>query len=69
MQQEAFILHTLWHAWKQQLADENLLDPATANRQRLAGHLHNPGTTELWLIGFTEFSPGEIHWLRTLLDS
>ncbi|GMQ87345.1 MAG: hypothetical protein BMS9Abin08_0546 [Gammaproteobacteria bacterium] len=68
LQQEAFILHTLWHAWKQQLATEKLQDPATANRQRLADHLRNPGTTELWLIGHTEFSPGEIHWLRTLLD-
>ena len=69
LQQEAFTLHTLWHAWKQQLAAENLLDPASANRQRLADHLRNPGTTGLWLIGYTEFSPTEIRWLRTLLDS
>ena len=69
LQQEAFILHTLWHAWKQQLAAENMLDPETANQQRLTDHLRNPGNTELWLIGFTEFSPGELHWLRTLLDA
>jgi ATP-dependent helicase/nuclease subunit B len=68
LQQEAYMLHTLWHAWKQQLADEKLLDPATANHQRLANHLRNPAASELWLIGYTEFSPGEIHWLRSLLD-
>ncbi len=68
LQQEAFMLHTLWHAWRQQLTAEKLLDPATANRRRLADHLRKPGTTDLWLIGHTEFSPGETHWLRTLLD-
>ncbi|MFQ5644397.1 MAG: DNA helicase, partial [Thiogranum sp.] len=68
LQQEAYMLHTLWHAWRQQLAADNLLDPATANRQRLAGQLHNPGDCELWLIGHTDFSPAETHWLRTLLD-
>ncbi|HHJ17754.1 MAG TPA: hypothetical protein ENJ80_13770, partial [Gammaproteobacteria bacterium] len=68
LQQEAYILHTLWHAWRRQLADEQLTDPPAAHRQRLLDSLEQIGDQHLWLVGFTEFSPLESHWLRTLLD-
>ena len=68
LQQEAYILHTLWHAWKQQLQAENLSDPASAYRQQLADSLNSIGKHKLWLIGFTEFTPSEAQWLRTLFD-
>ena len=69
LQQEASMLHTLWHAWRQQLAAEELLDPAMARRRHLAHHLQHPGKQQLWLIGYTDFTPAERHWLRTLLES
>jgi len=68
LQQEASILHTLWHAWKQQLEAENLSDPAAAYRQQLADSLNCIGKQKLWLIGFTEFTPSEAQWLRILID-
>ena len=67
LQQEAWILHTLWHAWRKQLADEQLSDPPSAHRQRLLDSLEQVGEQHLWLIGFTDFSPLESHWLHTLL--
>lgn len=68
LQREAYILHTLWHAWHQQLRAGRLLDPASAYRQQIQSSAANPGQQTLWLIGFTEFSPVEAVWLRQLLD-
>lgn len=68
LQQEAFILHTLWHAWRRQLQDSDLLDPASAYRQQLTDSMERVGGQTLWLLGYTEFSAAEAHWLRTLLD-
>lgn len=66
LQQEAGILHTLWHAWQEQLAADQLLDPASAYRQQLrAGSCAN-GLT-FWLIGITELTPAETDWLRSLI--
>jgi len=68
LRQEAYILHTLWHAWKQQLEAENLSDPATVYRQQLADSLNDIGEQKLWLIGYTGFTPSEAQWLRILFD-
>ena len=68
LQQEAYILHTLWHAWKQQLEADKLSDPASAYRQQLADSLNCIGQQKIWLIGFTEFSPSEAQWLHSLLQ-
>ena len=68
LRQEAYILHTLWHAWKQQLEAENLLDPAAAYRQQLTDSLDGIGEQKLWLIGFTGFTSSETQWLRILFD-
>jgi len=68
LQQEAYILHTLWHAWKQQLEAENKSDPATAYRQQLADSLNGIGEQKLWLIGFTGFTASEAQWLRIVFD-
>ncbi|MDX1697881.1 MAG: hypothetical protein R3308_06305, partial [Thiohalobacterales bacterium] len=67
MQQEAYILHTLWHAWRDQLEAENFADPASAHLECLRTSLQKPLDEDLWLIGFTEFSPAEIYWLKSLL--
>ena len=67
MQQEAYVLHTLWHAWHKQLADENCSDPASAYLACLQASLERPLHEQLWLLGFTGFLPAEIYWLKSLL--
>lgn len=68
LQQEAAMLHTLWHAWRQQLEEDGLLDSAGALRQRLQLGLDPPGEDLLWLVGYTALSPSEARWLRQLLE-
>ncbi len=68
LQQEAYILHTLWHAWRQQLEADQLLDQASAYRQQLADSLDCITDQRLWLVGFTELTPSEAQWLRVLID-
>jgi ATP-dependent helicase/nuclease subunit B len=68
LQQEAGILHTLWHAWQEQLAADQLLDPASAYRQQLRDG-KPPERSTLWLAGFTQFTPAETNWLRGLLEN
>jgi ATP-dependent helicase/nuclease subunit B len=67
LQQEAGILHTLWHAWQDQLAADSLLDPASAYQQQLRNSL-SLGDQMLWLIGFTDLIPAEVAWLRALIE-
>ena len=68
LQQEAGILHTLWHAWQEQLAADELLDPASAYRQQLRGG-KPPDGSPLWLTGLTQLTPAEANWLRGLLEN
>jgi len=67
---EARILHTLWHAWRRQLDEDNCLDPASACLQRLADDRERADDdSELWLLGFTAFTRAETDWLRTRLQN
>ncbi len=68
LQQEAYILHTLWHAWRQQLAAEQSTDSASAYLTRLHASLEQVSAEDLWLLGFDRLSPAEAHWLQTLLQ-
>jgi len=68
LQQEAGILHTLWHAWQHQLDEDHLLDPATAYREQLRQSATVDGSM-IWLLGLTELTPAESRWLRGLLES
>jgi ATP-dependent helicase/nuclease subunit B len=66
LQQEAGMLHTLWHAWRAQLDADDLLDPATAYRLQLET-VAAQGSS-LWLIGLTRVLPAEAQWLRRVLE-
>lgn len=66
LQKEAWILHTLWHAWRRQLSEERVLDPATAYQQQLTASLSQVGQQTIWLIGFSVFSAAEIEWIKQL---
>ncbi|MFZ0468640.1 MAG: DNA helicase, partial [Thiogranum sp.] len=68
LQQEACILHTLWHAWHQQLAAEQSTDAASAYLAQLGASLEQAPAEDLWLLGFDRFSPAEAHWLKTMLE-
>jgi ATP-dependent helicase/nuclease subunit B len=68
LQQEAYILHTLWHAWRQQLAADQSTDTASAYVARLDASLERVSGDDLWLLGFDRLSPAEARWLRTLLE-
>ncbi len=66
--QEARLVHTLWHAWHEQLQAEGLTDAQTAyllalgrSRQVLAAG------ESLYLAGFHSFTRAELSWLETLL--
>jgi ATP-dependent helicase/nuclease subunit B len=66
LQQEAAMLHTLWHAWRAQLDGDGLLDPATAYQLQLEACGAPEGT--VWVVGLTQLLPAEARWLRRLLD-
>ena len=68
LQQEAYILHTLWHAWRQQLAAEQCTDPASAYVQQLDASLAAAPAHDLWLLGFSRLSVAEAQWLTTRLE-
>jgi ATP-dependent helicase/nuclease subunit B len=68
LQQETYILHTLWHAWRQQLAAEQCIDPASAYLEQLNTSLVTAHSHDLWLLGFTRLSSAEAQWLQTLLQ-
>ena len=68
LQQEAWMLHTLWCAWRQQLEEDQLTDPASAHRQQLEDSTACSHGQLLWLVGFTRFSVAEIRWLAERLQ-
>ena len=68
LQEEAYILHTLWHAWRQQLAAEQSTDTASAYLARLDASLEQASADDLWLLGFDRLSAAEARWLQTLLE-
>ena len=69
LQQEAWILHTLWHAWHRQMQAERCIDSAAASLARLRNSLDQADAGEtLWLLGFDRFTPAESQWLKALLE-
>lgn len=67
--QEARLVHTLWHAWHEQLQAEGLTDMQTAYLLALSHSLQQLAAGEsLYLAGFQSFTPAEQHWLAKLLD-
>jgi len=68
LQREAWMLHTLWQAWREQLDADGLTDPASAERRQLEDSATHPGDAMLWLVGFTRFNAAEIRWLRERLQ-
>jgi ATP-dependent helicase/nuclease subunit B len=67
---EARVVHTLWQAWRQQMQDSGVTDRHTSYISKLNNSLAQIQTNQtLYLAGFSRFTPGEIHWLKTLMTS
>ena len=67
--QEARLVHTLWHAWHEQLQADGLTDNQAAYLLALNQSLEQiPPEHTLYLAGFHRFNPAELNWLTTLLQ-
>jgi len=67
---EASLVHTLWHAWHQQLQMEGVIESSTAHLLKLATCSASLTTnTRLYLAGFHHFSRTELGWLKQLLEN
>jgi ATP-dependent helicase/nuclease subunit B len=65
---EARLVHTLWHAWHEQLRASHSCDPQTDYLLKLGASLtHLPPDRQFYLAGFDHFTPAEASWLRQLL--
>jgi len=64
---EAKLVHTLWKAWQQQLADENSIDQQQLYIEKLAHYVPDSNVQQLFLLGYTRFSPAEQQWFNKLV--
>jgi ATP-dependent helicase/nuclease subunit B len=64
---EAHLVHTLWVAWKRQLAAEGAQDATERLLQGLRGSLQQlPSDRHLYLAGFVQFTQAELDWIAAL---
>ncbi len=70
LEREALLVHTVWHAWRDQLASEGLLDEVSAYRLRLehAPSLIGPGET-VWFVAPPRLARAERRLLERLLPT
>lgn len=66
---EARLVHTLWHAWHQQMQDEGVIDRHTDQLMKLtASHQGMTPEQTFYIAGFSRFSLPQSHWLKALTD-
>lgn len=64
---EAQLAHSLWHAWRRQLAHEGVQDAVGAYLSGLERSLQTlEADVQLYLAGFVRFTRTELDWIRTL---
>ena len=69
LSREAYLVHTLWQAWHEQLHGAHSIDTQSAYLLQLAhstGHL--VAETQVYMAGFSSLCSAEIVWLRTLAE-
>lgn len=65
---EARLVHTLWHAWHEQMHARKQMDRNTAYLLRLANSLkHKKENEQLYVVGFHRFRGAEAQWLSALM--
>ena len=68
LSREASLVHTLWHAWHQQLREEGVIESSTAHLLKLAAApACLDSNSQLFLAGFRCFTTAELSWLKQLL--
>jgi len=68
LEREAKIVYTLWHAWHQQLHDNNLIDPNAYYQLALNQQASKHYKQKLYVIGLTNLIPAEEFWLTSQLE-
>jgi ATP-dependent helicase/nuclease subunit B len=66
---EARLIHTLWHAWHQQLHARQLIDQHSRYLLQLSHSLQQTTSAPLYMAGLPTLSRAERHWLKGMLDS
>ena len=72
MGHEAKLVHTLWHAWHEQLKTDELIDETTQYVANLSQDIINTNNTneqQLYLAGYCQFNQTEIQWLNARLTN
>ena len=67
---EAKLVHTLWHAWREQLQADKLIDDTTQYVTNLSQDIidtNNANEYQLYLTGYCQFNQAEIQWLNAKL--
>jgi ATP-dependent helicase/nuclease subunit B len=67
LQQEAALIHTLWHAWHEQLQAQGYTDPVAAQLLAMNNSL-DAEHTQLHLVGIEPDYSSQQDWLRKLLN-
>jgi ATP-dependent helicase/nuclease subunit B len=69
LSREAALVHTLWHAWHEQLHSTHNVDAQSAYLLQLAHSTdHTHAGTHVYAVGFNHWCAAEIVWLRTLAE-
>ncbi len=67
LSREAYLVHTLWRAWQEQLHSAHRVDTSSAYLLQLArSPSHLPPDTQVYAAGFSNWCAAEIVWIRSL---
>ncbi|MCW8917778.1 MAG: PD-(D/E)XK nuclease family protein [Gammaproteobacteria bacterium] len=69
LDREARLVHTLWHAWHQQLHARELIDQQTHHLLQLSHALQQPPSPPLYLVGLPTLRNAERRWLGEMLQT
>ena len=66
LEREASLVHTLWHAWHEQLHATGKCDRNSAYLLGLAELAEESSSKQFYLAGFTSFTVAETEWLQAM---
>lgn len=69
LDREARLIHTLWHAWHQQLHTRGLIDQNSRYLLQLSHSLHQPLKAPLFIVGLPTLTRAEVEWLQGLQEA
>lgn len=69
LDREARLVHTLWHAWHQQLHARRLIDHNTRTLLQLSSSLQQPPVSTIYMAGLPTLRKAERQWLNQMLGA